>query len=342
MKTILVTLIWLLGFGTSCSQSEETVRKLSDTGQTRSYARIFGDDGDYEIRPPAYTKLDDTGKVLPDDAGQWAMVRDDVTGLVWEVKTEEDGVRNRNRRFTWYNADAAANGGHAGLAGDGTDTQDYIDALNGSNFGGVSGWRLPTVKELSTIVNSGRHNPAIFSDYFPQTVPDNYWTSTPDVTNRNYAWLVNFDTGLVPYGFNKTDSYYVRAVYGARDGFSPDLKARGDGTVIDRATGLMWQRATVEADRWDSAISYCETLVLANHDDWRLPNRNELQSLVDYAKTDPSIDESAFPDTLASYYWTSTTYAPGPSRSWVVSFHSGYVHFSNKSMAHPFRAVRGP
>jgi len=342
MKIILVTLIWLLGFGTACSQSEETVRQLPDTGQTRSYARTFGDDADYEIRPPAYTKLDDTGKVLPDDALQWAMVRDEVTGLVWEVKTEAEGVQNRNRRFTWYDPDGATNGGHAGMDGDGTDTKDFIDALNASNFGRISTWRLPTVKELSTIINSGRRQPAILEDYFPHTVPDNYWTSTADVTNRNYAWLVNFETGLVPYGFNKTDSYYVRAVYGKRGGFTPKLIKKGDGTVLDRTTGLVWQQSTAEPDRWDAAIAQCENLVLAGKNDWRLPNRNELQSLIDYGKHDLSINESVFPDTLPVYYWTSTTYVPGSGRSWLVSVQSGYVHFSNKSRKHPFRAVRGP
>lgn len=334
--------VFLLLLAVSCSEPTQPVRQLPDTGQPTSYTPTFGDDGDYEIRPPAYTKLDDTGKVLPGDAMEWAMVRDDVTGLVWEVKTDGAGVRDSGRRFTWYNPDEATNGGHAGLAGDGTDTADHIDALNNARFGGVSAWRLPTVKELSTIVNSGKQYPAIHVSYFPHTVSDNYWTSTADVTNRNYAWLVNFDTGLVPYGFNKTDSYYVRAVHGEPGGFAPDLKAPGDGTVVDRATGLMWQQATVAADRWESAIGYCENLMLAGQEDWRLPNRNELQSLVDYAGTDPAIDESSFPGTLASYYWTSTTYAPGPSRAWVVSFHSGYVHYSNKSIKHPFRAVRGP
>ena len=328
-------------FTTACSEPEKPARPVPDTGQTRSYTQMFGDDGDYRILPASYTKLDKTGKELPEGAVEWAMVRDNVTGLIWEVKTDS-GIGDKERRFTWYNPTGAANGGHAGRPGDGTDTQDFIDALNAERFGGFSAWRIPSVKELSTLINSGSQNPAIHEKYFVHTMPGNYWTSTADVTNRNYAWLVNFETGLVPYGFNKTDSYYVRAVYGSAGGFSPNLVEKGDGTVLDKTTGLMWQQATVEADRWEGAIARCEDLVLAGRDDWRLPNRNELQSLIDYDKHDLSISESIFPDTLPVYYWTSTTYTPAPSRSWVVSFQSGYVHFSNKSRKHTFRAVRGP
>ena len=82
-----------------------------------------------------------------------------------------------------------------------------------------------------------------------------------------------------------------------------------DGTVTDTSTGLMWQQETADSMNWESAISYCEDLSLAGYDDWRLPNRNELQTLVDYSKYSTAIDTEFFPDTVSFYYWSSTTYA---------------------------------
>ena len=58
---------------------------LPDTGQTTSYTTVFGEDSDYTINPPSYTKLDQAGNELPDSAVNWVMVRDNVTGLIWEV-----------------------------------------------------------------------------------------------------------------------------------------------------------------------------------------------------------------------------------------------------------------
>ena len=90
---------------------------------------------------------------------------------------------------------------------------------------------------------------------------------------------------------------------------------------------------------WDAALTYCESLTLAGHADWRLPNRKELRSIVDYAKYNPAIDTSYFPDTLSSYYWSSTTGAYGSGNAWYVNFFDG-SYFSNKSNAYYVRAVR--
>ena len=73
----------------------------------------------------------------------------------------------------------------------------------------------------------------------------------------------------------------------------------GDGTVTDTSTMLIWQQQTAGSMTWEAAISYCEGLSLGGHDDWRLPNTNELQSLVDYTRYYPAIDTAAFPDTMS-------------------------------------------
>lgn len=114
----------------------------------------------------------------------------------------------------------------------------------------------------------------------------------------------------------------------------------GDGTVTDTSTGLMWQQGTAGPMSWEAAISYCGGLSLAGHDDWRLPNRNELQSLVDYTHCEPPIDTTAFPDTMSSYYLSSTTYAGINYAAWFVYFYHGSVGIVDKSSPFPVRAVR--
>lgn len=63
-----------------------------------------------------------------------------------------------------------------------------------------------------------------------------------------------------------------------------DFVDNGDRTVTDTSTCLMWQQGTTEHLNWEEAISFCENLTLGEYEDWRLPSRNELQSLMDYTK----------------------------------------------------------
>jgi hypothetical protein len=84
----------------------------------------------------------------------------------------------------------------------------------------------------------------------------------------------------------------------------------GDGTVTDVSNGLIWQQPGAENTMtWEAAISYCEGLTLAGYADWRLPNRKELRLIVDYNEYNPAIDTAYFPNTVSSYYWSSSTYA---------------------------------
>ena len=102
----------------------------------------------------------------------------------------------------------------------------------------------------------------------------------------------------------------------------------GDGTITDTSTGLMWQKATAPGTyTWEQALTYCENLTLpaGGYSDWRLPNRNELQSIVDYSRYNPAIDTTFFPDTVASAYWSSTTYAYDTNDAWYRGLHNGYV-----------------
>ncbi len=122
---------------------------------------------------------------------------------------------------------------------------------------------------------------------------------------------------------------------------SADLVDNGDGTVVDTATGLVWQQAEPGTMTWEAALVYCEDLTLAGHDDWRLPNRNELQTLVDYDAVDPAMDTVRFPGAVSSGYWSSTTYIHNTDLAWCVYFSYGWVYCGNKSNSHYVRAVRG-
>jgi hypothetical protein len=96
----------------------------------------------------------------------------------------------------------------------------------------------------------------------------------------------------------------------------------GDGTVTDACTGLMWQKTPDPAlMTWQGALQLCAGLVLAGHDDWRLPNLHELQSIVHFGavagqgfqNTGIADEFDLFPEV--QWYWTSTT-IDDPARGW--------------------------
>jgi hypothetical protein len=101
----------------------------------------------------------------------------------------------------------------------------------------------------------------------------------------------------------------------------------GDGTVVDDVTHLMWQKTidgtnTGPPPRYGlpTALGYCGSLRLAGYDDWRLPSVVELQSIIDYGHTKPSIDSTAFPNTPAGLFWTSTAMVNPVGWAWIVLF----------------------
>lgn len=309
---------------------------LPDTGQTTSYTTIFGEDSDYTINPQSYSKLDASGNDLADSATEWAMVRDNVTGLIWEAKTDDGGIHDKDNVYTWYDPDAD----YPGTPGDGTDTQDFIDELNAENYGGHSDWRLPTRMELAMLVNADENDTSINETYFPNTMSSYYWSSTTSAYNSDHAWRVGFSYGYVNGAHDKSGSYYLRAVRGGQL-LQANLIDNSDGTVTDTSTGLMWQQDEAGSMNWADALTYCENLSLAGYDDWRLPNRNELQSIVDDGEHDPAIDIVFFPGAEWSYYWSSTTCTYYSDFAWHVGFGLGAVYDYYKSNSSYVRAVRG-
>ena len=114
----------------------------------------------------------------------------------------------------------------------------------------------------------------------------------------------------------------------------------GDGTVTDKCTGLMWQKETAPGEyTWQDALKYCENLSLAGHDDWRLPNVRELQSIVDYGRRNPSIDPVFGAVPLS--YWSASSCVAEPQYAWRVLFFIGSVLVNDKTEGgYSVRAVR--
>lgn len=113
----------------------------------------------------------------------------------------------------------------------------------------------------------------------------------------------------------------------------------GDGTVTDTATVLMWEKCSWGQSNdtncsggaagtytWQQALALAVTANAYNykgHNDWRLPNVKELASIVKIDALNPAIDTTAFPNTIADWYWSSTPYTPNPAGAWLVDFNDG-------------------
>jgi hypothetical protein len=124
----------------------------------------------------------------------------------------------------------------------------------------------------------------------------------------------------------------------------------GDGTVTDNVTKLVWQKAvsSSQAYSWCNAINYCATLTLAGRS-WRLPTRIELLSLVDFTRTGPAINTTAFPSVPGGkYHWTSSPWvvsqiATKPQDSWIVNFSEGLTsNAGDRTAAEYARCVSAP
>jgi len=164
-----------------------------------------------------YTKLDIDGEALPPAADAWACVRDNYSGLTWEVKVDDpSNPRHHGHTFTWYQPDAATNGGQTGQADGGLctgspcDLEGLVTAVNDSRLCGSTDWRVPTRQELMSLVNAGEASPAISAVYFPLT-DGLFWSLTPVAADPSAAWQVDFAAGEVAMA-DKSAALKVRLV----------------------------------------------------------------------------------------------------------------------------------
>jgi hypothetical protein len=300
------------------------------TGQTRCYDNrrqiapprpgqpLFGQDAQHQAHPPAYRDNGD------------GSISDLNTGLMW--------VQARGTKVTWDQALAGA---------------------AQCRVGGHTDWRMPTIKELYSLIdfNGGFHFTAVRSTPYldPRFFEFRYgeesrgeraidcqdWSATTYVSttmNGNpTAFGVNFADGRIkgyPKSANRREGpvvnrLYVRYVRGNPSYGKNDFHDNGDGTISDRATGLMWSKAdSGKGMNWEAALAWVQTKNKEDylgHNDWRLPHAKELQSLVDYTRAPDTTGSAAIDPVFTCtsirneggqadfpFYWTGTTHLDGP------------------------------
>lgn len=308
-----------------------------DTNQTRTYDNsseispplrgeaFYGQDAQYDGNQPRYVDNGD------------GTVADEVTGLTWSKSPDlnGDGVINAEDKLT------------------------YSEALAGAKtfrLGGFGDWRLPTIKELYSLIefdgntptgqNGTDGTPFIDTDYFEfgygdtsageRVIDAQFATRTKYVsTTMNGAdtmFGVNFADGRIKgYPTSSTPNapggktFYVLYVRGNPEYGTNDFVNNGDGTITDRATDLMWSKTdSGQGMDWEAALAWVQEKNAENylgHDDWRLPNAKELQSIVAYDRSPDTTDSAAINPVFDAtpivneggqadypWYWTGTTH----------------------------------
>ncbi|MBI4848580.1 MAG: DUF1566 domain-containing protein [Nitrospirae bacterium] len=183
---------------------------LPDTGQTKCYRDVSpydeiscagtGQDGAYNINPMSFTNNGN------------GTVTDNNTGLMWQRcsigQNNDDTCSGTTQSYNWYRASGTYQS---------TYNPDSQDVCGDLVRGGYSDWRLPSKKELITIVDYAvpYPGPTINAAYFPNTSASHYWSSTTNAYNPYDAWLVDFGNGYVSSGY-KHSPFYVRCVRGGQ------------------------------------------------------------------------------------------------------------------------------
>jgi hypothetical protein len=283
---------------------------------------FYGQNAFYAGNTPSYTDNGD------------GTITDHVTGLMW--------VKERGPMVTW---DAAVAGASANRTGAYTD------------------WRMPTIKESYSLIqfngvngpdntNIAGYVPYIDTKYFEfaygpgnstnvgeRIIDCQDWSANQYVGtvmgNQVAIFGVNFADGRIK-GYNKLipssgagNSKYVRYVRGNLNYGKNNFKDNGDNTITDQATRLMWSKDDSKKGlNWEEALAWVQTQNTASylgHNDWRLPDTKELQSIVDYSRSpsttnSPAIDVAYFNTTAITneagqtdypYVWTSTVLLDG-------------------------------
>ena len=291
--------------------------QLPDTGITKCY------DNEKEITCPAPDEpfygqdAQYSGPQLSYHDNGDGTVTDLNTGLIWQK-----GDTQKASGRTWQEA------------------CDYCAALA---LGGYSDWRLPTRRELLSIVNFGRLFPCITTTYFPDCISGYYWSSSAVVSNPDEAWGSSFYQPWMQPLTKAYSDFYVRCVRGGPIS-APAFRDNGNGTITDSTTGLVWQKGESWAQTWEEALDYCEGLTLGNRSDWRLPNIRELESIVDWDRSNPAINITYFPDCSGSIYtcyWSSSTRMSLLEQAHTVNFNLGNVRDDGKVMYEISRCVCG-
>jgi len=250
---------------------------------------------------------------------------------------------------------------------------DYIAGMNAEKAFGFSDWRLPNRRELRSLMSHQTRKPALPEGHpFTNVFQGWYWTSTTAAINPAYAWYVHMEGARMFYGAK--DRYYlvwpvrgegsqVLAATGQRrcyDARGDEILCKGTGQdgefrfgipwpeprfqvvghgVVDRLTGLCWSRKADLTGRpvtWEEAL---EAVAELNHRSkgtggWRLPNINELESLVDCSRHSPALPPNHPFEDIRDGYWSSTSSIFEPDWAWALYTAKGAVGVGQKSGAY--------
>ncbi len=257
-------------------------------------------------------------------------VTDNNTGLIWQKSPDINGDGNIDVDDTMYIADVTS----------------YAESLS---LAGHDDWRLPTIKELYSLIkftgtdssNSSSSDtsvltPFIDTDYFEfaygdtdageRVIDAQYASSTSYVStvDNDLQFGLNFADGRIKGYPPHIKKFYVHCVRGDSYGDN-DFTDNGDSTITDNSTGLMWtQNDSGQGLNWEEALAWVVTKnseSYLGHNDWRLPNAKELQSIVDYTRSpdttsSPAINAVFNTTSITNeegakdypYFWTSTTH----------------------------------
>ena len=255
------------------------------------------------------------------------LVLDEVTRLVWQRELNEGPGEAGG--FTWQQA---------------------VDHCSALEQGDYDDFRLPTRLELVSIVDPTTKDPAINSFAFPDTAPSPYWTASSVASDAEQAYRLDFHLGDTSSS-SKDAELSVRCV---RDHQQPPLPPPDErfrvegGTVLDRMTGLRWERTptfvasqpTAELSSFARAVSYCGALVINGNASFRVPSVNELQTLVDETNPELTIDPDVFPGAVADDYWSTSLRSEDAASAWFVRFSDGFSGTSSLTKPKFVRCVR--
>jgi len=151
-----------------------------------------------------------------------ACVRDTRTGLVWESKSDQQGLHDWRNTYSWFNPGQAhheldyrgtADGGSCN--GSQCDTWDVVTAVNKEKLCGYEDWRIPSKDELNSISDllRAKSPPTIDTSYFPHTQAAEYWSANDYSFQWNSAWAWNFEYGHDRVDWKKS-AKFIRLVRG--------------------------------------------------------------------------------------------------------------------------------